>query len=257
MVYSLFLSCLLILSLLAPLPALAIVNVEKAIIGPEADGVSHVVNVAVNGASGNTEKSSIKADLLSQWKHQQHTEFLMLRYNYGTSRGQVDSNKAFLHVRHRTDLNTLWAVEALAQIGRDPFARLSRRTLLGGGLRVTLLEKAGVAAVYLGLGGFYERERLSVTAATSDTSSSLWRSSNYLVLKRRFNDQLRMNSTTYYQPAFRQLKDYRLLQEMSAYVKVMDHVDLKLSLDFSFDARPPQSVKSTDLRYSSGLEMRF
>jgi len=180
----------------------------------------------------------------------------MLRYNYGTSRGKVDSNKSFLHVRHRTDLNRQWAVEALAQVGRDPFSRLSRRTLLGGGLRFTALEKAGVAAVYLG-GGFYERERLSITAATNDTNSSLWRSSNYLVLKRRFNEQLRMNSITYYQPAFRQLKDYRLLEEVSAYVKVMDNIDLKLSLDFTYDARPPQSVKSTDLRYSSGLEMRF
>ncbi len=249
--------CLLLLSLIAPLPAFAIVNVEKAIIGSEADGVSHVANVAVNGASGNTEKSSIKADLLSQWKHEQHTEFLMLRYNYGTSRGKVDSNKSFLHVRHRTDLNRQWAVEALAQVGRDPFSRLSRRTLLGGGLRFTAMEQAGVAAVYVGVGGFYERERLRVTAATNDTNSSLWRSSNYLVLKRRFNEQLRMNSTTYYQPAFGQLKDYRLLEEMSAYVKVMDNIDLKLSLDFTYDARPPQTVKSTDLRYSSGLEMRF
>jgi len=257
MYHTLILRCLLMLSLLVPLPALAIVNVEKAIIGPEADGVSHVANVAVNGASGNTEKSSIKADLLSQWKHQKHTEFLMLRYNYGTSRGKVDSNKSFVHVRHRTDLGRQWAVEALAQVGRDPFSRLSRRTLLGGGLRLTVLEKAGIAAVYLGVGGFYERERLRVTAATSDTNSSLWRSSNYLVLKRRFNEQLRMNSTTYFQPAFGQLKDYRLLEEMSAYVKVMDNIDLKLSLDFSFDARPPQTVKPTDLRYSSGLEVRF
>jgi len=248
---------LFILSLLFPLPAFAIVNVEKAIIGPEEDGISHVANVAVNGASGNTVKSSIKADILSQWKHQKHTEFLMLQYNYGTSRGKVDSNKSFLHLRHRTDLNKQWAIEMLAQVGRDPFARLSRRTLLGGGLRFTVFEEAGVAAMYIGLGGFYELERLSVTATTNDTSSRLWRSSNYLVVKRRFNEQLRINSTTYYQPAISQLNDYRLLEEMSVYVKIMDNIDLKLSLDFTFDAKPPQTVKSIDLRYSSGLELRF
>lgn len=257
MYHTLFSRHLFIFLLLFPLPALAIVNVEKAIIGPEQDGVSHVANVAVNGASGNTDKSSIKADLLSQWKHQKHTEFLMLRYNYGTSRGKVDSNKSFLHLRHRTDLNKQWAVEVLAQVGRDPFSRLSRRTLFGGGLRLTVLEKAGLAAVYLGLGGFYEIERLSITAATNDTNSRLWRSSNYLVLKRRFNEQFRLNSTTYYQPAFRNLSDYRLLEEISAYVKVMDNIDLKLSLDFTYDAQPPQAVKSIDLRYSTGLEVRF
>jgi len=257
MYHTLFSRSLLILSLLVPLPVLAIVNVENAIIGPEKDGISHVANVAVNGASGNTDKSSIKADLLSQWKHKKQTEFLMLRYNYGTSRGKVDSNKAFLHLRHRTDLNKQWAVEMLAQIGRNPFSRLSRRMLLGGGLRLTILEKAGVAAVYLGMGGFYEDERLSITAATNDTNSRLWRSSNYLVFKRRFNKQLRVNSTTYYQPAFGQFNDYRLLEEMSAYVKVMDNIDLKLMLDFSFDSQPPQTVKSIDLRYSSGLEIRF
>jgi len=48
--------CLLlsILSLIAPVSAWAIVNVEQAIIGPEADSISHVANVAVNGTSGNT-----------------------------------------------------------------------------------------------------------------------------------------------------------------------------------------------------------
>ena len=239
-------------------PAHAIVNVEQAIIGQPAEGMHTSVDLLANGASGNTDKSSTRMDLLSLWQHQQHTEFFQLQYAYGKSRGQVDTDRAFAHLRHRTSINATWAAEGFAQIGRDPFARLTQRALLGGGMRRVLYEDDKKSAGYLGFGAFHEKEMLSSRLGTSDpVQASLWRANTYLVLKRQLNEQVRLYSTTYYQPALSDTADLRLLEQASMLVKLGQNLDLKLSLDVSFDSRPPQTVQKRDLFYSTGLEFTF
>lgn len=247
-----------ILWLLIPFSAEAIVNVEQAIIGPAEDGISTRIDLAVNGSDGNTVKNSTKAELLSQWQHNIHTEFILLKYAFGKSNGTVDTNSAFGHLRHRTQFTDGWAVELLGQLGRDPFARMSQRILLGGGLRWTALKIPKKSAIYLGLGAFHEFEKLNVTSGTTDPlDSKLWRANAYLVLKYQFNDQIRFNNTLYYQPSLRDSTDYRLLEQASALIHLHKNIDLKLSVDFSSDSRPPQTVKSSSLHYSTGITVSF
>ncbi len=240
------------------LPAYAIVNVEQAIIGQPAEGMHATLDLLINGASGNTEKSSTRIDSLNLWQHEEHTEFLQLQYAYGKSRGQIDTDSAFAHLRHRTAITSNWGAEAFAQIGRNPFARLTRRTLLGGGARWIMFEENNVTAGYLGLGAFHEKETLTDKLGTTDqTHVSLWRYNSYLILKQQINEQVRVYNTTYYQPAFGDTSDYRILEQASMLVKLDDNLDLKISLDISFDSKPPQTVRKRDMVYSTGLEFSF
>ncbi|MDP2806256.1 MAG: DUF481 domain-containing protein [Gallionellaceae bacterium] len=239
-------------------PAQAIVNVEQAIIGQSKEGLQNKLDILANGASGNTEKSTTKADMLSLWKHDDHTEFLQLQYAYGKSNGKTDTDQAFAHLRHRTAITPAWAVEAFTQVGRNTFSRLTQRTLLGGGIRWTLFEEDVKSAGYLGLAAFHEKETLSDKLGTNDPiHSELWRASSYLVLKRKLNEQVRIYSTTYYQPATADPTDYRVLEQASMLVKMGENLDLKVSLDIAFDSKPPQTVQQRDVVYSTGLEFSF
>lgn len=240
------------------LPAHAIVNVEQAIIGQPAEGMHTTLDLLANGASGNNEKSSTRADVLNLWQHGQHTEFAQLQYAYGKSRGSVDTDRAFVHLRHRTSISPTWGGEAFAQVGRDPFARLAQRSLLGGGMRRVLFEDDTKSAGYLGLGAFHEQETLSSRLGTSDPlHSNLWRANTYLVLKSQLNEQVRAYSTTYYQPALSGTTDFRVLEQASMLVKLGGNLDLKVSLDIAFDSSPPQSVQKRDVLYSTGIEYSF
>ncbi len=253
-IYLLSIAC----TLLVSPAAVAIVNVEQAIIGRPTEGTHTTVDLLFNGANGNTDKSSNKVDVLTLRQHDTHTEFLQLQYAYGKSRGQVDTDRAFAHLRHRTALTPTWAVEGFGQVGRDPFARLTQRALLGGGVRWVLFEEDQKTAGYLGFGAFREHELLTRKAGTSDPERSLlWRANSYLVYKRQINDQVRLYSTTYYQPAFADSGDFRMLEQASVLVKLAEKLDLKLSLDLSFDSRPPQTVHKRDMLYSTGLEFSF
>jgi len=71
-------------------------------------------------------------------------------------------------------------------------------------------------------------------------------------MKRQLNDQVRLNSTTYYQPAFKDTSDYRLLEQASMLVKMAKGLDFKLSLDITFDSNPPDRTET-----GYGLQHRF
>jgi len=238
--------------------AMAIVNVGSAQFGETAEGLSASLDVGLDGASGNTDKFGFKTGGRLQWHRQSQTDLAMFSYRYGKSHGRADTNKSFAHVRHMQHINPLTTLEGFAQAEKDEFSRLSFRGLIGAGVRRTLLAGEARGTVYLGLGGMYEDEELQArTGATDALQSQLWRGNLYLILKRQFNEQMRVVSSTYYQPRLDDWGDARLLEQAALLIKLNDALDLKLSLEVQFDNRPPQLVEKTDISYSTGLELHF
>jgi hypothetical protein len=241
-----------------PLPAHAIVSVGQAIIGPAKNGLHTNIELASSGVSGTTTSNTTLGGLFSQWKHGKYTDILLLQYAYGESNGQINNNRSFVHLRHRMQVSDHWGVEAFAQAMRDPVTRMVARTLLGGGVYWTLLEQADKAGVYLGFGAFYEHEQLSPKVGTTDPlNTRLWRNNTYLVLKRQLNDRFSVYSVTYYQPAIRNMADYRVLEQAAGTVSLYKNLHLKLSTSVYYDSRPPQGVKRTYVLYSTGITMDF
>lgn len=227
-------------------------------IGQPSEGLHITFDLLADGASGNTRKSSTRVDMLNLWQHDGDTEFLQTQYAYGKSNGLVDTDSAFALLLHRSEITQTMGAEVFTQIGRNPFARLTKRTLLGGGARWILFERTNKSAGYLGLGAFHERETLtSIPGANDELDRSLWRLSTYLILKRQINENVRVSNTTYYQPSFKDRSDYRILEQASVLVKLASNLNLKVSLEVSFDSKPPQTVRQRDMTYSTGLKFSF
>ncbi len=244
--------------LLCPVVALAIVNVEAVHIGAPIDGFSGTATASAGGSSGNSNRFRGRADVRLQWHAGKHTDFAVFSYDYGKSRGRTYTNKEFAHLRHRFQFAPAWAVEGFVQAERDEFARLSFRGLVGGGLRRTLLEKNDVAAVYLGLGAMYEREILRRNFLTNDPrGESIGRANTYLNMQTRLNTQTRFSSTVFYQPAITDVTDFRLLEEAALHVRLTKGMELRLNIEMRYDSRPPQTVKKTDISYTTGITIGF
>jgi len=238
--------------------AQAIVNVENSVIGKPKAGLHTELGLSIDSASGNTNKKSAKLSLKSQYSHQQHTEYFQAEMAYGSSRGVTDTRRTFAHFRHHTQIGENTGIEGFLQASQDPFARMSLRTLIGGGMRWSLIEKEQSSALYAGLGAFLENERLNQKVGTADAlSSTLWRANSYMIWKLQLNEQVRFYNSVYYQPRINQFSDFRLLDQASVMVKLNDSLDIKLSLDVSHDSRPPQTVKQTDVRFSTGISASF
>jgi len=241
-----------------PVAARAIVNVEAVHVGAPIEGFSGTATVSAGGASGNSNRFRGRADARLQWHTGKHTDFAVFSYDYGRSRGRTYTNREFAHLRHRFQFTSAWALEGFVQAERDEFARLSLRGLAGGGLRRTLLEKDAVAAVYLGLGAMYEREILRRDFRTTDPrSESIGRFNTYISMQTQLNTQTRFSSTTFYQPAMADVTDFRLLEEAALHVRLTKGVELRLNIEMRYDNRSPQTVKKTDISYTTGITMSF
>ena len=239
-------------------PAVAIVNMEDVHLGVPEQGFSGQFRLSGNGASGNTEKYDVSAGTRLQWYRDKTTDFIMLDYSYGRASGTTHTDKGFFHLRHVYQMNPELAWEGFGQVERNEFTRLEFRGLVGSGARFTIGERASVRSQYLGSGVFYVSETLAETPGlTDDGTERLWRANIYYVIKYRFNEQVKFLSSTYYQPAFREASDYRMLETASLLVGLARRLDLTLGFEIVHDSQPPQSIESTDVTYRTGISYQF
>jgi putative salt-induced outer membrane protein YdiY len=90
---------------------------------------------------------------------------------------------------------------------------------------------------------------------TPDTR--LWRGNIYFAWRFAANDRIRFQNTIYYQPAWKDTADFRVLDDAAISITLTKQLDLKLSLEVAHDSLPPAGIRQTDISYKTGLELRF
>lgn len=239
-------------------PTLAIVNLEDLHLGQPKDGTTGSVSFGLDGASGNSEQSRAQIGGRLEWHKAQTTRLFMANATYGESFGKEDQNKAFAHARNMFEYEKGRTWELFAQIETNKFSRLNFRGLIGTGIRWTLSEKLKDHAMFLGTGFFYSEEELAKLNNLSDSGmSSVTRGNFYLVYKKRLNDTVSLVSTTYVQPALKDVEDVRVLEDAGLQIKLAEQLNLGLSLQISHDSQPPLTVEKTDVIYNTAIEYRF
>jgi len=235
----------------------AIVNIEEMRGQQQTDGLTGNASLSISGDSGNTSKSSASASSQLFWQHGDVTKLIAANYSYGENSRNRNTNKGFLHLRYIKQQTPTRALEAFTQAAHNEFSRLSLRTLVGAGTRLTL-HKSNHDAIHLGAGAFYLQEALETRANLSDDGiEKFWRGNFYLALHYQLNEQVRIVSTTYYQPALDNGSDFRILEAGSLKIKLTEALNFKLTLELTHDSEPPQAVEKTDVNYKTGIEYRF
>ncbi len=235
----------------------AIVNIEEMRDQQQAGGLTGNASLSISGDSGNTSKSNVSASSQLFWQHGDITKLIAASYRYGEDSRNRNTNKGFIHLRYIKQQTPTRALEVFTQAARNEFSRLSLRTLLGAGTRLTL-HKNSHNFIHLGIGAFYLKETLETRSSLSDDGTEkFWRGNFYLALHYQINEQARIVSTTYYQPALDNGSDFRVLEEGSLKIKLTEALDFKLTLELTHDNKPPQAVEKTDLNYKTGIEYRF
>lgn len=230
----------------------AIVNAEDLKPGIPKQGLSSTIDVSAAGANGNSDYRQVSGGLRVQYVKGDGTSFVVGNYTYGESQGSTNADKAFLHGRHIRRLTDITAGEIFIQTQYNDFSRLSSRNLIGGGARITLLNESK-RSIDLGIGAFYEHEKLLASATDPGASENNWRLNTYIVAKYAINSYLRLASTTYYQPVADQFGDYRILEDFSLLTRAGDNLEFKLSINIAHDNKPPADVKMTDSTYTAGF----
>ena len=240
-----------------PLASIAIVNMDALHFDDKKDSFNASVDLKLSGASGNSDNSKAALDAQFNWNTNKSIHLAILGYQYGETNDVSTLNKSFIHYRYIHQLTNSMDWELFTQLETNEFTRLSYRGLLGAGIRYALASSEEHKA-FIGLGGFYSREKTKFTSGLTDHGLEEFSRANFYILsKYKLNSSLDLSNVFYYQPRISRISDYRALLETKLDFKINKELSFRLSLNIEHDSEPSQTIEKTDVSYMTGLLYNF
>jgi len=162
-------------------------------------------------------------------------------------------NSWFLHARFNYKFNTLLRFEAFLQSQYNQLLVVEQRNLVGAGLRLKWVDRENFTG-YLGNSYLYEAE-YSDKANTEDYNhrNSTYLSLSYLSESRSFS----LTNTVYYQPLYRNFKDYRILEQFRFDVPLAAWFKVFMIYDYYFDSKTPLNTREYTSQLQIGVGFNF
>lgn len=225
-----------------------VVNIESER-GGDKQGFHAAAEGGVNLQSGNVSVFQYQLGLRLDYINGLHHYLGNTSLSYGESEGKAFQDQSYAHLRWTAMWREHVGTEVFTQSQSAKFQLLQLRQLLGGGLRFTLLNDL----VALGVGGMSDYEVIS----GAQGGSLVARGTSYLRLNKEWENGVKGQWTTYYQPQFFDLSDYRILSTGSLEFLITKIFSVINEVNYSYDTRPPQDVVNNDLQIKIKLKARW
>jgi len=239
---------------------MAQVNTERMRKTELKNGLSSSAKLDFGVISGNSDFLKLRGGLRSDFTSGKYYIFGVIDYSRGFQDDELFINKGFVHFRCIRELDRMFQLELFTQIEFDDFIKLRRRSLAGGGLRLTLLSgndpggRIQPFELTLGTGYMWENEEIDTSPPTE---TSIFRSTNYISFTWRFDERVYLGAVTYYQVYLKDPGDYRVLVESGFGFDVTSSVTFRLTFGLRFDNEPPAGVRKHDLEINNGITFAF
>lgn len=162
-------------------------------------------------------------------------------------------NKGIQHFRYNRKLKERLKLEAFAQSQYDAISDIKFRGLLGVGPRFKLSD-SDKFRYYLGTLIMFEHEEASGEAIEILRD---FRGSAYFSCSLYPFENISLISTTYYQPLLKQFSDFRISNETSIGIKVLENLQFKTTFTYNFDASPIIGIPKTQYELTNGIVYTF
>ncbi len=174
-------------------------------------------------------------------------------FNFVKAGDQNFVNEGFQHLRYNSKLKKDWLTyELFGQVQYNERANIAIRALGGTGLRFRIFEKEKDRA-YLGISYMYEFEEESIEAVKHNNH----RLNTYFSLSWHPQPNIKIASTSYYQPLFTNVKDYRLSSQTAMIFSFSKRLDFKTTFSIIYDSRAAVGAPTTIYRFLNSLRYRF
>ncbi len=258
--------------LFAPRNAVAQVNTDMLRPGPAREGLSGGIDASFMKLGGNVELTDVglgaRAQTLRFWEPAngkgqsprplKQLAYLMSSFHYTARGSQSFLNQALLHGRFMHMWHPRIGSAFFVQHQFNEFQRLRVRSIWGTSVSVPLVQHR-IFNLSFGSGYMFEYNRISVLPGASDAPQTFeHRWSNFLGARiNAFDGRLLAQSTTYLQPRWDKLEDFRFLEEVEVLAKINDSLGFGATFSFLHDSAPPTGVKNTDTRIASNVRVSF
>jgi len=238
-------------------PAVAQVNIEKLMSKKKQDGFSGSVRFDLEIRSGNVDIQEVGFANRIDHSGKAWDALFLLEGGIGWEGGDRFSNEGLVHLRQIYKANERLWPELFVQADYNKKRRLDFRGLVGGGLRLQLVQRDRML-LWWGSSYMLEHEEVDVQAGDPHPDKvTVHRWSNYISAKSQFNERVQGTWTGYLQPRLNRFEDIRILTEARLGVELSRDLTLETSFRLRYDNEPPQGIESVDYLLKNGLAFRF
>jgi hypothetical protein len=229
-----------------------IVNVENARIQSDTTGWKGDVNTSFSLTQNVQQVININATMHLQYKTTKDLYLLLANYNFLRGNEEELSNNMFYHFRYNRELNKIVRWEAFTQWQQNNLTNIDLRALFGTGPRFRIIDNPKFK-LYAAALAMYEHEK---DKNPREIHNDI-RSDNYATFTFLPSKTISITSTTFYQPLFRQVEDYRILNQISFSLKATKHFGITTNWDFSYDSHPAAETPNVNYVISNGFSYTF
>lgn len=179
--------------------------------------------------------------------------FLLGNYKLIDSGEENLQNSWFLHGRFNYKFSQVMRFESFLQGQYNQLLVVEQRNLIGAGLRVKWVDKERFTG-YAGNSYMYEVE-YSDRAGTTDYNH---RNSTYLTLSYTpKSNKFSVANTVYYQPLYRDLDDYRILEQFRLDIPLSNWLKVFTLYNYYFDSKTPLNTEefTSNLNFGAGISL--
>jgi len=162
-------------------------------------------------------------------------------------------NNDFLHLRYNKKVNPWLRWEVFGQYQNNSVTQIDSRVLVGTGPRFKLV-KTPTWRLYAASLVMYEREKELTEPVIRHNDI---RSSSYISFTFTPQGNLELISTTFFQPLFKKLSDYRILNQITLKSKISEHFSLSVKWNYLHDRFPAGEAPRTTYNLGVGVDFEL
>lgn len=237
--------------------AIATVNIEAIRQSDKDEGFYNNISLNLTHSEGNTDISSRKLKLRSDYITENNHAFISASFQRGEKDKKEYMDKGFVHVRGIAATSSFLSGELFAQREYNDFTLLKDRRLIGVGARLRAINKEkdnSKIRLFMGIGVMWEEETIDYTP---DEEEKLYRSTNYLSFRWEAKEKASLSATTYYQPSMKGSDDYRILFDGTIAFVITEQLSFTFDINYRYDSEPPIGVERKDMEITNGINVNF
>jgi hypothetical protein len=195
----------------------------------------------------------IGSDVHLQYKMNKHLYIFKNNIAFEKIEGNNFENTFISHLRYNYRFHRRVAWEAFAQGQYNKVALIDFRGLIGMGPRFKL-STSKKYNLYLGTLLMYEYEKLDDGITPKQRT---FRQSTYFSFSLYPTERISIVSTTYYQPSWSDLGDYRISSQSSMVIQFIKNVYFNISYTFVYDRYPAVGIPNSQYDFQTGISYLF
>ena len=196
---------------------------------------------------------TLGSDIHLQYKNKKHLAIFKNDVNFQKIEGEKFENSFISHLRYNYRFHSQVAWEAFSQGQYNKINLINFRALVGTGPRFKVT-KSESYKMYIGPLVMFEYEEVDdgITPLQRNV-----RGSTYFSCSLYPTDHISFVSTTYYQPLFSKISDYRISSQSSLIIGLFTNFAIQLRYTFTYDAFPAVGIPNSQYDFTTGIAYTF